>query len=101
MVFVFFELLSEDGVLAREVVGKRQVIVTSSFVGLAFPFYRFFVAFYVFGEKVLATNFVEVPEMVDAFVWEEPDFVEGLVDELLLAPIDIPVVILGLPVVAA
>ena len=34
--------------------------------------------------------------MVDSFLGEEPDFIEGFRDELLLTPVDIPVIILSL-----
>lgn len=38
--------------------------------------------------------------MVDALLGEEADLIEGLRDELLLAPVDIPIVVLGLMVLA-
>jgi hypothetical protein len=36
--------------------------------------------------------------VVDAFVGEEPDFIEGLGNEFLLAPVDIPVVVFCLAI---
>lgn len=98
MVFIFFELLGEDGVLARQIVGEGQVIVASGLFGFAFALDGFFVALDVFREEILATDFVEVPEVVDSFVRVEPDFIEGVVDELLLAPVDVPVIVLSLAI---
>ena len=34
--------------------------------------------------------------MIDPFVRKQPDFIEGLADKLLLAPLDIPVIIVSL-----
>lgn len=34
--------------------------------------------------------------MVDSFFGEESDFIQSFIDELFLAPVDVPVVIFGL-----
>ena len=39
--------------------------------------------------------------MVDAFVRKEPDLVKRLGDELFLAPVDVPIVLLGLSILPA
>jgi hypothetical protein len=101
LVFILLELLGEDGVLARKVVGERQIIVASSLLGFTFTFDRFFVAFDILREEILATNFVEVPEVVDSFVRVKPDFIKGVIDELLLTPVDVPVVIFCLAIGAS
>ncbi len=101
LVLALFELLCEDRVLARHVVGQRQVVVAGSLLSLALALEGLLVAFDIFGEKVLPADLIEVPEVVDAPVGEEPYLVECFGDELLLAPVDVPVVVFGLAVGAA
>jgi hypothetical protein len=36
--------------------------------------------------------------MVDAFIRKQSNFVQGFIDELLFAPVDVPVVVFGLAV---
>lgn len=95
------ELLEEDGVLAGQIVGEGQVVVACSLFGLALALEGLLVALDIFGKQILAADLVEVAKVVDAFVRKEPDLVERFGDELLLAPVDVPIVLLGLPILPA
>ncbi len=98
LLFVAFELLDEDWVLAGHVIGEGEVVVPTGFLCLPLPLQCLFVALYVFREEVLAGDLIEIAEMVDAFVGEKTDLVEGFGDKLFLAPVDVPVIVFGLPV---
>ena len=97
---MLLELFCEDRVLTGEVVSQGQKVVTSCFLRLALSLDSFPVALDVFGEEILATNLIEIAKMVDAFLGMESYFVEGVGDELFFAPVDVPVIIFGLTIVA-
>lgn len=52
--------------------------------------------FEVFIEHVFSTEFVPAPEMIDFHSWEYSGFLKDPVYLLLIAPHDIPVIIIGL-----
>lgn len=96
LIFAFFEFLSKDGILAWHIIRERKIVISSRFICLPFTFKRLFISFNIFREKILPTNLIEIPEMVDPPFWKQPDLIKSLADKLLLAPVDIPIVIIGL-----
>jgi len=93
LIFASFEFFSKNGVLAWQVVSQRDVVIACSLLRPSFSFCRLFVPFDIFAQQIFPANFVEIPKMVDSFVRKEPYLIKSIVDELLFAPVDIPVVI--------
>ena len=98
MLFAPLVFLVENGVLAGQVVGQRDEIIASGLLGLALPLDCFFISFDIFREQVFPADLIEISEMIDPFLREEPDLIESVRDELLLAPVDIPIIIFGLSI---
>lgn len=96
LVLVFFKFFSEDGVLAGHVVCEGKVVIPCGFLYLALSLECFFVAFDIFRKQILSTDFIEISKMVDASVRKEPDLIKRFSNLLLLAPVDIPIIILSL-----
>ena len=101
MLTLTLPFLCENRVLAGQVVGQRQKIIASCLLILALPLNCFSVAFDIFRKEIFSANLVEIAEMIDAFVRVQAYLIEGLADKLLLAPVYVPVILLGLPVVSS
>lgn len=96
LLFVPFKLLYKDRVLARHVVGERQVVIACSLFCFALTFDSFFISFDIFRQQILPTNLIKVPKVINPLIRKQPNFIECFADKLLLAPIDIPVILFSL-----
>ena len=95
------ELFEKDRVLARKIVGKGQVIIACCFISFPLALQRLLVALDIFRKQVFAANFVKVTKVVDSLIGKEPDLVKRFRDELLFAPVDVPIVVISLPILPA
>lgn len=100
LILIALELLEEDRVLTGQVISKRQVVIPCCLFCLALPLERLLVALDILRQQILPADLVVVAEVVDALLGEEADLIERFGDVLLLAPVDIPIVVLGLVVLA-
>jgi hypothetical protein len=101
LVFTALEFFKKDRVLTGQTVCQRKVIISCCFFSLPLTFDGLLVAFYVFGEEIFSTNFIEISEVVDSLFWKETNFVECLGNILFLAPVNIPIIIFSLSVLSA
>lgn len=101
MVLPALELLQKDGVFAGQAVSQGKIIISSCFFGLSLALDGLLISLHVLGEEVLAADLIEISEVVDALLREEFYFIEGLRDVLFFTPVDVPVIVFGLPVLAS
>ena len=69
-------------------------MVTVSFLNFALFLEGPPILFNIFRKQILAAKFVEVAKVVDSFVGVKSDSLEGFWNELFLAPVHIPIIIL-------
>ena len=98
LIFVFFELLSKNGILAGQIVRERQIIIACSLLRFSLTFNCFFISFDIFGQQIFPTNFIEVSKMVDPLFRKQSYLIKRFSNIFFFTPIYIPIIILRLPI---
>lgn len=101
LVLTALEFFKKDRVLTGQTVSQRKVIISCCFFSLPLTLDGLLVAFYVFGEEIFSTDFIEISEVVDSLFWKEANFIECLGNILFLAPVNVPIIIFSLSVLSA
>lgn len=88
---ILFKFISENNILGREDEGGGVKIVGLGLSLFSLSLQVLFMLFQISNKHILATELIEISKMVDSLVWEQPLLIQ-LINELFLAPNDIPVI---------
>lgn len=88
---IFFKFISENNILGREDEGGGVKIVGLGLSLFSLSLQVLFMLFQISNKHILAAELVEISKMVDPLVGEQPLLIQ-LINELFLAPNDIPVI---------
>lgn len=88
---ILFKFISENNILGREDEGGGVKIVGLGLSLFSLSLQVLFMLFQISNKHILAAELVEISKMVDPLVGEQPLLIQ-LINELFLAPNDIPVI---------
>lgn len=95
-IFSSFKLLVKNWILTWQIISQWHKTVLTRLLSFPLSFKSLFITFDILRKEILPANFVKIPEMIDFSIRIKSDFVKGLRNKLLFAPINIPIVFFSL-----